>query len=288
MGALLLLVCVFSLPGAVYASGISPATGDIEVMQGDSAHHTMTIVNNEDDVISYSVRPIGVELGEVTTDVSFYELPEDIASWVRSSESQFALTPDSEKEIEITVTPPVGTDSKVFVLGIQVVEESNSASGVQVGSGFVSLLFVTIGEGFEEEYEFLAFSSSRSVATELPISFAFTVRNTGERVVQPQGSINVTNMFGKTVETFDVNPSDKRILPNQARTFVTAWDAEPSRFSVGVYRVQLRVAPWIQGEEFMQELTVVYVPKRTVILLSAFAILLILISRYSSVLKRGL
>lgn len=288
VGALLLLASAVVLPAAVHASGISPSAGDVQARQGDAARHVITVVNNEEDKISYSVRPIGVELGKVTTDVSFYELPDSLASMVTVGNSRFDLDPGEEKEVEIVLAPQDDAESQAFVLGVQVVEEASGSSDVQVGGGFVSLVFVTIGEDVEEGYEFLDFSASREFATELPISFALTLRNSGERIVQPQGSVDIVSIFGKTVDSFDINPADKRVSAGQTRTFVTVWDGRPGVLGAGIYRVRLRVAPWVHGEEFMQELTVVYAPKRTVLLLSAFFILFILISRYSSVLRRRL
>lgn len=262
---MVLIALTFATP--VLATGISPTVADVGVEPGGMISSTVFVINDGEEAKIYTLDVIGVDLGQSTDDMNFYILDDETASWFELSQISFRLEPDQVEEVLLTIKPSQSASSKVLVVGVKVLEKASEDDAVRVVSGLVSLVFVTVGQDLIEGAEMLDFSSSSVFTSRLPVTFYTTFDNTGERVIQPIGSVTIENLFGKTVETLEINQNRNRVPNGQVRTFTTTWDDGKKllSFRLGIFKAKLSVRPWGNGEEIIAEKMIVIVPWRVLV-----------------------
>ncbi|MFH1712391.1 MAG: hypothetical protein ABH846_04115 [Patescibacteria group bacterium] len=269
--------CSFFQPLKVNATSIAPTVIDLAVTQGMEVVTQITIINDSEDTKNYTLSMIGVDVGTSPDNMTFFELDEDTASWFDLSQSNLQLAGNEELEIELMITPSLVAPSQVVTIGVQILENVEASSGVGVSSGFISLVFITVGSDLEENFELIGFSFSPKIAASLPIEFNATIQNRGQRVVQPEGLLEIDNIFGKTVKRIEINPNFNRVTQDQIRTFNMTWGEgernqnffkglkqEIETFHFGVYRTSVEFRPWINGETISAKKTLIIIPWRTV------------------------
>ena len=105
----------------------------------------------------------------------------------------------------------------------------------------------------------------------LPVTHSLTVRNEGERVVIPQGTMRVTRLFGREVAVEEINPGGLRVLSGQTRTFTTQWGTVQndsfSPWTIGIFDVEVTVQPWGEGDAFHARQRIVVFPWKGAIIL---------------------
>ena len=282
-------VCIFALglAGQASAIGISPTVADVDVLPGEIIDHTVKVLNDQDDVITYDIELLGVELGESSAEMSFFDLSDREKTWMVLSDSSFSLAPGETRDVSVKVTPYAGQDSTTRVLGVKITEASGESGGVRVGNGFISLIFLTIGDELFEDYELLDFSIVRNVAGELPVSFLLTIRNSGDRILQPQGEVSMRNLFGNVITSIELNPEARRISSGQAKTFISSWAKDHARLPpLGIYHVELEMSSWNGGEAFTQTRTIAVIPARVIASAILAFVIIVLAVRYTSATRR--
>jgi len=259
------------------ASLLYPTVQDVVVDQGEESRFEMVVQNQNSDTRMYTIDFIGVELGALEGEYSFFDLNQEQSSWFSSELQSFSLISGELREFGITVNPNESTASQSFVAGVRVVESPQSDSDLAVETGFLTLVFVTIGDGISEDVDWLSFESDRTVSLGNVVAH-FTVRNSGDRFVQHAGIISLVSWTGQTTEIYDINPESKRVAKGQDRTF--SIDVESS-WAFGPYELKLETTPWIGGEIHSDSVTVWFFSPKTTALIILGLIGLIIIWRYA-------
>lgn len=146
--------------------------------------------------------------------------------------SSVSIAPGSSKTLDISLTLPDNQGPGSYYSAI--VYSSGAADGGNVGlsASGVTLVFASIpGEvnenlilekfgayfpatsGSQGQYSFFAFSE--------PPAMAYTLKNEGNVVGSPVGTIKLKHMFGQEITINDVNPSRSLALIGQSRTFTS-------------------------------------------------------------------
>ena len=274
------------VPFFVSAATITPTSADLHLDQGETGIVSFGVLNISDESIKYTVDLIGIELGDGKDDLSFIDLTDEVS--FELSEIEFTVEPEQGRELKLAVKPNQSMESKVIVVGVRVLEIPVEDENIVVATGTIGLLFLTVGNDVREDVELLDFSSSRTFVSSLPLEFYTTLRNNGERIVQPTGFLVLNNLFGKEVAKIEINTLEKRVPAEQERTFVTRWgdgsavsgffskmSQETVDFKLGSYRAHLELVPWDGGEPISASKTIIIFPWRTSF--AFFGILLVLV-----------
>lgn len=239
------LACAFVLFAVpAQASVLYPSVQDLQIGQGESKEIYIALQNDGNEKKSYSIDLIGVELGAEEGEYEFFELDETVRSWFALDVSSFELVSGEIREFVVAVAIPEQEVSQSQVVGVRVVESAAQGSSINVQSGFVSLAFLTVGDGIEESVDWLSYESSKSLSFG-EVDTYLIVRNSGERFVQPNGLISLVSWTGKVVDQYIVNPQTKRIAEDQERTFQVFIQDD---WALGPYELKLDVQPWESGE----------------------------------------
>lgn len=211
--------CFFSFsPFVVHALGLAPAVLDVGVVPGEETSTSFSFQNTSSVEKKYSLDLLGVTLGPAEGDRAFFELSEEEKAWFSLLESRFILAGGASRTVPISIHPPAGIPPQVFVLGVRVLEEAQLNDGIALHEGAIELVFVTIGSGLEPDLSILSFEYPSIFGLRFPQQMVVTMRNDGEGVAVPTGSVVVTNLFG-AVHEYPMNPQGKRVPPGQTRTW---------------------------------------------------------------------
>lgn len=231
-----------SLPGLVSAQtaglSITPRK-DYTVAPEGSATDSLRIANlSKKDNLELAVKVIDFSpQGE--TGAPKLELRENAAQTPWSIkpfitiEPRITLKPGETKNIPFTIRIPKDIGGGSYYGAVQYVSRSkNSDSDVAVAASGATLLFVNVAGQVRQGMtlkQLGAFEPGPN--TELgsyklfffgkqPEVIAYTLRNDGNKVERPQGSIVIKNMFGSVVrEIKDANQRDSIALIGQSRRF---------------------------------------------------------------------
>jgi len=133
------------------------------------------------------------------------------------------------------------------------------------------LMLVKVEGDVVEEATLTDFSVSSEVLTHLPARFQARVANEGTVHLQPTGSIEIVNLFGKTVGSVPVNPGLRSVLPESARRYDALWGEEHDEgvsafmkqwdgFRFGRYTATLRLSYGEEGKTLVASTTFWVVP----------------------------
>lgn len=89
-----------------------------------------------------------------------------------------------------------------------------------------ALVFFTVNGALVERQTISSFHADKNVFAKLPAELTVQIKNDGNVVELPTGTVFISNVFGSKVAQFPVNPNGSRLLPASARTFTMAWNDE--------------------------------------------------------------
>jgi len=222
-----LLFVAYSAPYA-QAISVTPAVIDVRVAASERNDFSFLVTNDEKETISYafSIQKF-VPQGE-SGQPNFLP-PSDtsgLPDWLFLDAPSITLRPGESRMIPVSLRVPNDASSGGHYAAIFLTQTTlNSAIGQNITAipRIGVLVFATIDGSIIEKAVLNDFSIERSSVSHLPITFRATLENRGNVHITPSVSVEVQNMFGKTVALLDANEEKGRILPSSARRFSAVW-----------------------------------------------------------------
>jgi len=276
------LCASFLVAPVSFATSISPSVVDLSTLQGDTVNQIFYLFDEKNTPAQYTIELLNVDLGTNEDEMSFTPLSADLASMFDIGETVRFVQAKQVEPVNLTVNVPANIQSQTLVVGLKVTEVQGASSGINVQTGLISLIFITIGDNIDSSAQLLDFSSSKLVASQLPLTFRTTIRNSGQRILQPQGEITVRNMFGGLVSKYGVNEEKRRIPIGQERTYTNNWGDsvtgdgfisslknETKHFAIGFFKVELNLNPYAGGENITAVTNIFILPWRFLLVTTA-------------------
>lgn len=257
--AILAFAAFVFVPTFARAESLTPLVTDVYINPGESAAIDVVLSNDQDSEMTFDVLPVKVDLGNEANDLQFSQLDAEHQSWIQFEQNVVTVPARGEVTAHVVLTPSADALDQEFVFGIEFLEKKPSNSQVGISKGYVSLVFATIGSDIPSSFSLIDFSEEQGT-DHSNRTFSVTIQNHGERIGQPNGTIEITNIFGKTVAALNLNPEYRRIPSGQFRTFLVDWSRSNSIPLIGIFHVKLRAVPWSHGDELTDELTIVSFP----------------------------
>ncbi len=261
-----LVVCAtFLLVAQAQAEELWPESFDVTVEPGSGGTAELALVNDREEDATYAIDLLQVHIGETHEEMAFSSLDDDVASWIILDDDALSLAANTQGTIGLTIAPPEDVDPGLVTIGVQVTRLNQTTLGVGVQTAIVSLGFISVG-ALEEDYEWLDVDIDTATGWSLPVTGSIRVRNEGERVVIPQGTMRITSLFGREVALQEVNVEGSRVVGGQTRSFTTHWgeqeDQPDQPFAIGIFTVDLELQPWEDAEVFYARQHIVLFPWR--------------------------
>jgi hypothetical protein len=289
LGGLALTLLVFFAPVGVNAFTIAPAIIELDVQPGETTRTTIRIENTSDSkrYYAFSIQkfiPKG-NLGQ--QEFLPPEETDGLPEWIFFDRPILELEAGETASLPIIVRVPSDAAPGGHYAAVFFSEQSELVAGsVGIVARTGSLFFVTVGGSTNMDYAIERFAASEEHTSSLPIDFEAEVSNQGNTHFAPEGEIRVTNMFGNTVASYDLNPAGSNILPSSSRVFQVRWEKRPPdsedlffgikeewrNFGFGKYTATLKVS--VDGVEMERQAAVWIFPWRT---LTVIGVLLTLI-----------
>jgi len=268
---ILFLLGVIIVPLQASAEELWPKSFDASIEPGYSGKVEIILMNDLHEDAEFDIDLLQVESGETHEDLTFSPLPEEMASWIHLDHDALLLAANSQGTIGLTLNPDASIEPKTYVLGVQVTRlNTQEAPSLLVQTSIVSLGFISVGN-VSESVTWIG-ADAQTDQWGLPVVSSVTVRNEGERVVIPQGTMRIMNLFGRERARIALNETGLRVLEGQTRTFTTQWgtsqDQEIPRL-FGIYFVEFELQPWSDGDTFHARQRIVVFPWRGLLVLLA-------------------
>ena len=222
------------------------------------------------------------------------ESPYSMRSWF-SPISELTLEPRTLTRLPISVNIPANAAPGGYFSVIRFTGTAPEVSGNGVGlsASIGALVFVEVSGDANEQLSveefYTAIGDTRSgLFQSAPVDFVVRLNNTGNTYEQPAGKIVVTDMFGNTVATVNVNLPPRNVLPGSIRKFEAPLDSSVigNKFLFGPYTAELTVTYGSDDQTVMQKVSFWVIPYTLIALvivglIVAFFVLRMLIQRYN-------
>lgn len=235
--ALVLLIVLCTIPGSVAAQANEQAPFSIQVTPSPIIE---TLTPGQQTTIRLSIRnnstateKLKIEARTFTanTDASQITLgettPRPIIDWIRFSDPSFQVRSGEAFTETITIdTPRSAGFSYAFALVVSRANEKPVSGGTTLrGSVAVFTLLNVDREGATRSFELESFTTPRRMYEYLPAEFVLTLKNTGNTIAQPYGTIYIQRHKNDAtpIVTLPINNTNGSVLPDTTRSFTTEW-----------------------------------------------------------------
>ncbi len=217
-------------------------------------------------------------------DATSEDSPYSFRSWVVGGLPELDLVAGEAKmaTIKILVPKDAAPGGHYGVVRFTALPPEAAGSQVALNASIGTLVLLNVSGEVQEELALSDFYASREEKKGTffeygPLSFTTRLQNNGNVHVKPEGSIKITNMFGKTVTELPLNETKGSILPGSTRKFDSFFDRKRL---FGRYKINLSLT--YGSEKALSQTIVVWViPYKQVLLIItvlALIVLLILLS----------
>ncbi len=208
--------------------------------------------------------------------------PYSIKDWL-STPANETLIPQQQKTIDITVTVPkdASPGGHYGVVRFTALPPDATETSVSLSASVGSLLLVNVSGNVIQKAAIAELYTSqhgkkRSFFEYGPVTISTRVSNTGNVHVQPTGHMQITNMFGKQVASFEVNPNKANVLPQSIRRFDQVLN---KKLLFGRYKVQTDLVYGTDKKIISSSATFWVLPYKLIVLALLGLVLLILLIR---------
>lgn len=189
-------------------------------IRNDSAQATTYSIIIEDFTTSGEEGHVVLEEEGETINTTF-----SLAKWLEPSTKDIILQPKEEQIINFLIKIPKDAEPGGHYASIlfQSVAETaiDQGAGAKVSQRVGSLVLLRVTGNVTEDAQIEEFSTAK-YSEKTPIELLLRLKNNGNTHIIPQGTIVITNFFGKKVDEL---PLDSRnVLPGAIRKMTTAWD----------------------------------------------------------------
>lgn len=249
-------------PPSQSALGVSPAIIEHALTPGQTASFTLQInnVTNFPLPVKSFVRDLRLQSEDLKTSERSRL---DASKWFAIEEPDFILQPKQVRTIKGSITPPAdavpgGHYATIFFQPL-LPKDALSPSMAYVNTRIGVLAFLIVKGDIEQKALLTSPLQTNRLVRHGPITFTFTVQNTGNVHLVPNGAVRIYDHHNKQVGKLAVPPGI--ILPDTVKEYSLQWNPVSK---MGKYRaileidsgadVQLEkttvtfwIFPWIEG-----------------------------------------
>lgn len=219
---------------------LSPTRIVMQLDPGEEQIVDVQILSREGEKRSYTVAVEDFSVSDDGSDnIQFYggaDGPFSARSWVTPAVSSLTIEHGQRAFFSVKVAVPknasVGDHYSVVLFQRQ--PDATKPGGVSMISRIGTLFLITVKGDVIRQGALQQFLVQRHLNWALPVRFGMRYRNTGTVHLVPQGHIEISNIFGVTVD--DIPVKDWYVLRNSTRLREITWQP---KFAFGYYQAKL-------------------------------------------------
>jgi len=258
---LLFLVPVFTYAQPSLSLSVSPTLFEMSASPGQQWSSSVRIINpNPYDITVYGDVVNFAPQGK-SGRARFLPVFEDeqsgttIAEWISLGESEFTIPAEQTIEVPFSIKVPddvsPGGHYGAILVGTRPPETEVETSRVETSQIVTALIFLRVEGDVIEQGGIRSFRTTSGILNRPEATFALRFENTGNVHLQPQGQIEIYNMWGEVRGEVPINRNTMSgIVPHESvRKHEFTWTGDWSLSDIGRYRA---VATLAFGEESRQ------------------------------------
>ncbi len=223
---------------------VGPGKTEMLLSPGDTYTFESTVANvsGMTKIIDFKTEDMSASTksDEALTFLGNAKGPYSIMDYVKPEQSQITLATGQRVRMPVTITIPKNAEPGGLYGGLMV-SATNVPTAAQIQAGVASgqvnlitrvasLLFITVKGDIVQNGALKDFKTNSNFYEQGPINFEITSTNTGNTHLDPYGSIEIKDTFGRNIDTREVDPWF--VMPKSERTREMAWN---SSFLFGKY-----------------------------------------------------
>ncbi|MAF79587.1 hypothetical protein CL629_00710 [bacterium] len=206
---------------------VSPKIIDAKGIQRDKIERTIILKNNVHRKLNvYAfIHNISPDEGEK----EFLESPDadrttSLANWIQIAGRMAELQAQETKEVEVIIEINMRAKPGIYHARIAFAEGTTRAEAEKMVTENTSILVnLEIKEDIQEWLDLKKFTAEKTFFWKAPITFTYTLENSGNRPIRPQGKVFVYNKKGEEIGVLSAK-EEKIIEPGQQAKLVYDWE----------------------------------------------------------------
>lgn len=257
--ATVLLVGIFCLPGTLIAQSslvlsVSPTLFDMSANKGQEWSSSVRVINANKFPITVYAEPVNFEpSGEVGqgTLTPVFESESDgatLAEWIDVTSKEVVIPPEQTVSVPFSIAVPPdaapGGHFAAILIGTRSYDDGPGQAQVETSQVVTALVFLRVAGDVNESGQIREFTSTSGVYETADATFSIRFENTGNVHVQPQGEIEIKNMWGQVRAVIPVNKNSQfgNVLPDSIRNYTYHWSADWSLADIGRHTAVVTLA----------------------------------------------
>lgn len=194
-----------------------------------------------------------------------------LASWIETVPKVF-LEPKETKKIPFSIKVPEDAEpgGHSAIIWWSTAPPATEAGGMTIVTRTGILVLLRVSGEVIESGKIVSFETEnqKRFFSHLPINFILQFENSGNVQLKPQGEIEITNIFGRTIAILAVNEVGSHTFPEDIRAYTVSWNPkisnkgitgegffdeikrEKAGWAPGIYRAELSLN---YGQELKQD-----------------------------------
>jgi len=238
-GIAVLFISFAFIPAASAVTLIPPSL-EIGLTPGQTTETKIKLYNETQNTIQlYTETRSFVAKGETgQPDFDFESEPIGLGNWIEVEAGPIVLKSGERYEIPVKINTPVDADPGGHYASLFFSSSPQDATGagtVSIASKLGTLILGRVAGDVIEDGTITEFglTGGKTTLNRLPVDFFTRFQNTGNVHLRPEGDIAIDSMFGKQVDTLEVNASKGATLPKSIRRYEVTWEKGQVKSSSG-------------------------------------------------------
>lgn len=258
-----LLIIGFLTPFTTRAFTINPARYVVTADPGTAQRVEITITNTEKQKEIFTLGVLGARQDERGRP-EFGRGISKAEQWVMPELLALEVAPGQKKKVYfIAQVPPDAEPGQAHYLGLTVTRSAAPGQQIGLSSELVTLLTLQISGTVREEVQIAEWQSRKSVLFKLPVRMTARLQNSGTASVPLQVEASIRSLLGRVLHT-QAMPAGNELIAGSSRRFES--NLQTSLWP-GIYRVKLAVQYGFTHQSIASNVTVVYAPWWSIMLL---------------------
>jgi hypothetical protein len=254
---------------------LSPPTFEISANPGDNLENTIRVENLTEKPVKVIVekRNFAAQGEEGSVSLTEEENAFSLASWIVVTPTEAEMLAKGTMTFTFRTAVPLNAEpgghfgSIVFRIGTPA---NLQQTGATLSQELGALVLLRIAGKTSEEATLESFVPKKRLWEKGPVEFEIRIKNEGNVHLKPIGVMTITNIFGRKISSFEVEP--KNVLPGAIRKSEGAWE---QKFLLGKYTASLALSYGTQGKILTGSTTFIGFPYRIGSLVLAIIIVLV-------------
>ena len=234
---------------------VEPFIIDEKLKAKEIRDYTVRIVNQTDRYVNLYpiVRDVNQVAGdEINNDIYSLDKNKSLTRWLKFARGVIQLAPGESMEKDLNIQVALNAQPGKYFASIAFPDASNrvQAEEKMLEAEQVHLLInIEIEENIVEQARIKNFNTDKNVYLKFPVAFNLEIENSGNRSIDPTGSIFIYDRRGVEVANLELNADKILVNPEESKAFDTLWSGEKK---LGKFQAKLELKYGLNKTRDMQ------------------------------------